>query len=420
MNSHTVEITGITHRGEGVGRIDGKAVFVPYTIPGETVEIDIIEDRKKYSRGKVRSIVKSIPYRINPECPHFWDCGGCQFQHVAYEYQLYLKTQMVTDNMRRIGKINTDVQSTIGMPDDPWRYRNKAVFHIGMVRGNVVLGYYKMDTNDIVPIHTCKLITEKMEYILKYLSHYDTTLSNYNEVIIRQSITTGQTMVLLNGSRYVPSAEFVTACPSEIDTLAVTDDYKIEVLFGPDYLEEHINGVTYKIPPQSFFQNNLTQTKMIANIIKDMVSSGNNAVLDVYCGVGTFAMQIAPQVGRVHGIESSQTAIEYAKLNAQLNNISNTSFTAGLSEDLLTDSGNNYDTVVLDPPRTGCHPKVITAIADQQIGQIIYVSCEPSTLARDLAEFTRHGYTVIKIQPVDMFPQTHHVECVVCLNRKHS
>lgn len=408
-----VKIDGITHKGEGVGRINGKATFIPLAIPGETVDIEIIQERSKYIRGNLKQVLDPSPDRVEPECPHFSTCGGCHFQHVSYERQLALKRQIVQDNLQRIAGIETVVKPVIASPNR-WNYRNKVTWH---VRGGE-LGYYQEGSHELLPISTCKIISQPLQLISGELRHFlkQHPLTGEGEITLRYSQNTEDSMLVLSGFSDIPEAW------RDLNSLTANAvhifDGQINVLWGSEYWQEKLGTRKFRIPAASFFQvNNSQAEQIIACLTRELPLKGDMHLVDLYCGVGALTLNLAPQVKKVTGIEEFPPSIEYARLNAKQNGIENAAFYCGASENVFPELSEHVDGIVVDPPRAGCHPDVIKAIVQQKPEHVAYVSCNPGTLARDLGQLKEFGYTPTLIQPIDMFTQTYHVETVVLMSR---
>lgn len=407
-------INGISYDGAGVARVNGRVVFVPFAIPGETVDIDIISEKKRYSIGRLINVLESSPDRVEPACPHYYECGGCSYQHINYSVQLKYKRQVVVDNITRIGKITAQVNDTMGM-DQPWRYRNKVTWHIK----NGELGYYAENTNELVPIKTCPLITEPLEEVSNVLAGQLSKMNNKSngEVVIRQSSVNDDIMMVFRKLEITPS--LLNLLKEYCSSIYNIEDNRFELLYGDHFLEEKINNLKFRLSPGSFFQVNHKQTLiLIAKVLEYLDLKGNEDILDAYCGIGSISLPLAKACGHVTGVESFAAAIEDARLNARLNNLENCEFLSGPCEKILPRLNIEFDAVVLDPPRAGCKKEVISSITHTTPSRIVYVSCNPATLARDLAAFAEQGYVVREVQPVDMFPWTRHVECCVLLYRK--
>lgn len=409
-------VNGVSHAGEGVARINGKATFIPFAIPGETVSIKITEEKKNYQRAELENVIITSPNRTEPPCPYYYKCGGCSYQHVDYNHQLNLKRQVVGETLKRIGGIDVEVNPTIGM-ENPWRYRNKVEWHIGRESGRPSLGYYIRNSNTLMNIENCLLISSVMQDYSYYLNQHwqELRIPENCEIILRHS-SCGQLMLIFSG-----------AGSSEINFVQMLNDYEADSVYSIDQnatrlhygdtrLEEKLGEITFELSPLSFFQVNHSQTNKMLAIIKDFAQlRGSDTVLDAYCGTGSIALSLAGSVNKVVGVESFKSAIKDAKRNAFINNISNCRFIKGACEEIVPALEDYFNVIILDPPRNGCKRELIQAVINKSPRSIICVSCNPSTLARDLALFKDSVYTVEKVQPIDMFPQTHHVETVILL-----
>ncbi|HWQ76516.1 MAG TPA: 23S rRNA (uracil(1939)-C(5))-methyltransferase RlmD [Syntrophomonas sp.] len=411
-------VDGISHGGEGVARIEGKATFIPYTIPGETVDAEIAEEKPNYQRGRVKAIVSPSPDRVKPPCRHFYNCGGCSYQHVAYPRQLELKQQTVTDALYRIGGIDIKVNPVIGM-DNPWHYRNKVEWHAGIVAGRAVLGYYINNSHDLIPIDDCPLISEKMQSCSRYIAdHYrELNLPDQGAVTVRQS-SLGQLMLIFHGTG-ASKIDFPQLTDRiEVDSVFSLERGKLRHHYGSKSLAEQLSGLDFEISPLSFFQVNHQQTEKMLQLIKAYAGlRGSENLLDAFCGTGSMALQLAGSIKTVTGVESLTAAVQDAEKNAVINHISNCRFISGKCEQIIPALKEKFDVVVLDPPRSGCKKALIQSVINISPRTIIYVSCNPATLARDLALFNNTAYTIETVQPLDMFSQTGHVENIILLQR---
>lgn len=414
-----VIIEGISHRGEGVARINGKATFIPYAIPGEEVEIEIIQENKRFSRGKLAEIYNASPDRRGPVCPAYYDCGGCAYQHIDYARELELKRNMVKETLKRLGGIEAEVLPVIGM-EEPYRYRNKVVWHTAMVNGKMQMGFYREGSHDLIPLGGCTLIHEDMEQVQNSLaanlSHLE--VQPGTEISLRRSSWTGRMSMVFNGKCNNETLfAWASSLPANL-SLHINQGSKIKTLRGAQYLEEQLCGLTFRVSPLAFLQVNHQQTEKLYQLIHQYAAlSGKETVLDGFCGIGTIALSLAQHVFQVVGIELYPQAVADAKQNAAINDIQNARFYAGPCEDVIARLNQSFDVVVLDPPRAGCKAQTIEAIIKTNALRIIYVSCNPSTLARDLQLFASSGYTITEVQPFDMFPRTPHVETVVLMLR---
>lgn len=415
-------VDGISHQGEGVARINGKAVFIPNALPGEELEIEIMEERSRYSRGRITRIYESSPERTAARCPHYYDCGGCAYQHVEYTRELELKRQVVQDNLRRIGHIDIEVKPVLGM-QSPWRYRNKVSWHIANDSDYPHLAYYRGSSHDWVTINDCQIISHRMQEASNYLNQIlpEIKFKPGATAIVRQSAADDSLMLILYGLQAAPARSSLDKLSKIFASIYFShgNDKALTHASGSKYLEGRLGDVKCRISPESFFQVNQQQADRMIEIVKKLAElSGSQTVLDAYCGTGTIALNLASQAAAITGIESNKSAIEDAKFNAHRNNIHNADFINGNCEKVLPSLNKPFDLVILDPPRSGCQKQVIDAIITSNPTKIIYVSCNPSTLARDLQLFAAKGYTVNEVQPVDMFPRTPHIETVVLIERK--
>ena len=442
---YTIEIEDLGHSGEGVGKIDGFTIFVHGAIPGDYVKIKLTTLKKNYGIGKIIEILRPSQDRVEPRCPLANICGGCQIMHMDYRAQLDIKRKRVEETLERIGKINTTVHPTIGM-ENPYEYRNKAQFPVGIVDGQAVLGFYKKGTHDIVRTDYCHIQApvniEIIKVIKEYIKKYD--ISVYNEktrkgllrhVVTRVGFKTGELMVVLitNGKELPYKNELIEMLRTYIKGLKTIvhniNDKNTNVIFGresrtiygEDKISDYIGDLKFKISDQSFFQVNPIQTeKLYEKTLEYALLTGEENVFDIYCGTGSISLFLAQQAKKVIGVEVVETAIENAKENAKINNIHNTEFYVGKAEEVipkLYEKGLKADVVVVDPPRKGCEEIVLETIAKMEPKRIVYVSCNPASLARDLAYLEERGYKTLEVQPVDMFGHTGHVETVVLMSR---
>jgi 23S rRNA (uracil1939-C5)-methyltransferase len=442
-------IEGYGHEGEGIARHQNFTVFVPEALKDETVLTRITEIKRNFARGEALSILKSVPERVIPSCPRFKDCGGCQLQHLDYRAQLIAKQQQALDAVERIGSLTgVMVHSTVGMKE-PWRYRNKAQYPVGMaVAGNsIVLGFYRQGTHQIVPALDCLLqpvatnkISKKVkELIEKYrVSIYNERTGNgmLRHVLIKNAFATGEVMVVFitNGDTFPEGTKIARdlggvfpEIKSVVQNINRSRDNVImsnsnAVLWGRDSIIEKIGGLSFKISANSFFQVNPVQIQVLyGKAVEYAGLSWKEIVLDAYCGVGSLTLFLAKKARQVYGIEVVAEAIADARENARLNGIENVEFMTGTIEKILPNLVRRnmvFDVAVLDPPRSGCEEVVLKSLARSRVKRIVYVSCNPGTLARDLKILDELGYKTYEIQPVDMFPHTYHIECVARIERK--
>lgn len=441
-----LKIAGLGSSGEGVGRYDGFTVFVHGALPEETVQAEIILVKKNYAIGKLIKIITASPDRVEPVCPVYADCGGCQLQHLSYAGQLRMKQQQVKDALTRIGHLDTEVLPVIGC-SNPWNYRNKMQFPAASgAEGKISIGCYAAATHSVIDTGSCMIQKEANNEVLttvrKWMQRY--SISAYDEktgkglvrhVMSRVGVHSGEVMAVLITSaydiphkkelvewltKYVPNLVSVVQNINKKPTNVVMGS-KTRVLYGRTTITDSLGALSFNISSQSFFQVNSEQAEKLYNKALEYAAlSGNETVVDVYCGTGTISLYLAKHAGKVYGIEIVAPAIEDAKKNAQDNNCSNAEFILGDAAEKLPQllaEGVKPDVVVVDPPRAGCEQKVLKAIADVEPQRIVYVSCNPASLARDLAYLSERGYKTMAAQPVDMFPMTNHVETVCLLSK---
>ncbi len=440
-----LDIQDLAHEGQGVGKIDGLVIFVEGALKGETVLAEIHKVAKKYAIAKTLSVVKRSPDRIEPECANALLCGGCMLQHLSYKGQLQFKTQKVKDSLQRIGHIDTKVLDTIGMTV-PRQYRNKAQYPIGKQNGHSVMGFYEKGSHIIVPMTDCMIqhpSSAKAARIIKqWLDRFH--ISIYNEekheglvrhLVTKISFATGEMMIVLviNGRNIPHSKELIgmlrNRLPEFKSLMLNVNTAKTNIimgkqninLFGSPYIHDYIGNVKFALSPQTFFQVNPVQVKVLYDKVLEFARlSRQETVIDTYCGIGTISLFISHKARKVFGIELVPQSVRDARHNAKINGIQNVEFLEGASEDVmpqLLEKGIKADVIIMDPPRRGCDQKFLNAVSKMNPERIIYVSCNPATLARDLRFLSDLGFKANTVQPVDMFPYTGHVECVVLMSR---
>lgn len=444
---YTIDITGMGYEGEGVGKIDNFTVFVQGALLGETVNVKIVKVAKNYAYGKLLEVIKASKHRKEPGCGIYKSCGGCQMQHMSYEGQLEFKTQRVKDVMERIAKLeDVVVHDTLGMKE-PYRYRNKVQLPVGKVNDEIRIGFYAPRSHDIKDMDTCgiqhevadKVVKLTREWIIKHnIEPYNelTDKGSVRHIMIRSGFKTGEVMVVIvtREEKLPYLKEFVEVMRNNIyglksviqninskKTNVILGD-KNKTLWGEGTITDYIDEFKFNISPMSFFQINPVQTEILYNKTLEYADlTGNETVFDAYCGTGTISLFLSQKAKKVYGVEIVPEAIEDAKKNALQNNVDNVEFLVGESEKVipeLIDKGIKADVVVVDPPRKGCERSLLEAISKMEPKKIVYVSCDPATLARDLGILKELGYRTVEIQPVDMFPQTAHVECVARIEKK--
>ncbi|MGG2993341.1 23S rRNA (uracil(1939)-C(5))-methyltransferase RlmD [Paenibacillus macerans] len=525
-----IDIIGMNHDGEGVGRAEGYTLFVAGALPGEKARVRVLKTKKQYGYAKLLDVVQASPDRVPAPCPIYDQCGGCQLQHLSYEAQLAWKRQHVVDALERIGRLRvaraaqpaesgvvptaaqsvtapsgaadsagsmhgraiaaggdatkavqaapgeglaaaeglvssgfgTDraagsadgntvpeqgivVRPTLGM-NEPWRYRNKAQVPIGVTEGGLVGGFYARGSHRIIDMETCLIQHEHNDDVVSRVKAIGRQLgvTAYNEetgrgllrhVVVKKAFRTGEMMlVLVTNGRDIPHADtwiglireqipqVVSICQNvnTKQTNVIFGD-ETRVLWGRDVIYDYIGEVQFAISARSFYQVNPVQTEVLYNKTVEYAGlTGKETVIDAYCGIGTISLFLAQHADQVYGVEIVKEAIEDARSNALLNGMTNVKFEVGASEDVIPrwkEQGIEADVIVVDPPRKGCDPRLLETILEMKPERVVYVSCNPSTLARDLRVLEDGGYRTMEVQPVDMFPHTVHVECVIGMQR---
>ena len=444
---YVVDIVDIGQGGVGIGKYEGFTVFVEGGLIQDKIKVIINKSKKNYAVGDIVEIIEKSPFRVDRICSDaLKDCGGCQIQELDYNKQLELKTNEVKQVMSRIGKLdNVKIHETIGMKS-PCRYRNKAQFPIQNIKGETAIGFYKKKSHDVIPTDMCIIqhdINDKIIKIIKtYIQAYNVSI--YNEtthtgvlrhLVTKVGFTTNEVMVVLvtNGSNLphlnelafvlkenIPGFKTLVLNVNKAKTNVILGKEN-KVIYGNGKINDYIGDLVFEISPLSFFQVNPVQTEVLYNKALEYAElKENDTVFDIYCGIGSISLFLAQKATKVYGIEIVEDAIKDAKINAKLNNLNNVEFYAGKAEEVVPkmySEGKTANVVVVDPPRKGCDEKVLDTIVSMKPDRVVYVSCNPSTLARDLAYLDERGYKCVEIQPVDMFPHTMHVETVAKLRR---
>ncbi|MBU5671057.1 23S rRNA (uracil(1939)-C(5))-methyltransferase RlmD [Paenibacillus brevis] len=501
----TLEMVGMNHDGEGVGRVEGYTLFVQAALPGEVIQAKVLKTKKQYGYAKLLKIVEPSPERVPAPCAIYDQCGGCQLQHLSYEGQLAWKRQHVVDALERIGKLRiageqkdsylraatTDgervatevyaagkatgssrdgsdhsrfnsgdllgatadsfsegirVLPTLGM-DEPWRYRNKGQVPIGAADGGLVGGFYARGSHRIVDMETCLIQHEDNDAAVAVVKQLGSELgiSAYNEetgrgllrhVVVKKAFRTGEMMlVLVTNGRDIPHLDaWIGSIRERLpDVVSICQNMNTKrtnvifgdetlVLWGRDVIYDYIGDVQFAISARSFYQVNPVQTEALYRKTVEYAGlTGKETVIDAYCGIGTISLFLAQHAEQVYGVEIVKEAIEDARVNAELNGMKHVTFEVGASEDVIPrwkSEGIEADVIVVDPPRKGCDPRLLDTILEMKPERVVYVSCNPATLARDLRVLEDGGYTTVEVTPVDMFPHTVHVEVVIGMQRK--
>lgn len=432
-------IDGVTSEGQGVGRYAGVAVFVPQTIAGELVRAHIIKVDHNYCIAKLTEVLTPSAERVKPRCEAFAVCGGCSLQHMTYQEQLRVKQQIVEDAFAHIGGLHVSVKEPLGM-DNPWRYRNKGSFPYGVVDGYVGFGFYAPRSHRLIPLFDCPIQDERVTAVARRIAEWanrchipvydeETKRGGLRAAMVRAT-TDGSLMAVVVTKGALRHGD--TLCDMlDVDSLYHNqNDQDTNVLFGQSFkllkgeasLVDTQDSLKLLVSPQSFLQVNPQQSAVLyGEALRMLAPTASETILDVYCGVGTISLRLAKSAAHVIGIESVPEAISDAIQNALRNGIENAAFVCGLAEDVLPkliQEGCKPDAAVIDPPRKGCEPQVLEAIANSGVNRLVYVSCNPATLARDAKLLDTLGLHPREAQPVDMFPHTHHIEVVMRFERK--
>ncbi|HAT4132746.1 23S rRNA (uracil(1939)-C(5))-methyltransferase RlmD [Clostridium perfringens] len=439
------------YEGEGIAKIDNKyPIFIEGALKGEKVKVRIVKVNKNFAYGKLMEVLEASEERVNPPCDIYKRCGGCKLQHASYKAQLDFKWDRVKDCVSKIGKLDPSiVKYPLGM-EEPWRYRNKVQLPIGLINGEVKIGFFAPRSHDIIDMESCliqdeigdKVVKLTREWIEKFNIRPYNVDGEYDEkgivrhIMIRRGFTTNEVMVVLvtNGETLPHKEEFVDLMVKNIPGIKsviqninskktnVILGLESKTLWGEDTISDYIGDFRFNISPLSFFQVNPTQTEVLYGKALEYANlTGNEEVFDAYCGTGTITLFLSQKAKKVYGVEIIPQAIDNAWINAKENKVENVEFFVGESEVVIPDlinKGVKADVVVVDPPRKGCDKKLLDAITNIDAKKIVYVSCDPSTLGRDLKVLEENGYKTLEVQPVDMFPNTAHIENVALLIKK--
>lgn len=445
-----VTIVDLSNTGDGVGRwgVQGQVVFVPDTVPGDRVQVRLVQVKPRYAHGKLQQILSASPHRIRPSCIVADKCGGCQWQPVDYAYQLEAKRNQVIQALERIGKFNHPPADPVLAAPSPLGYRNKATYPLGYSKvegAKVQAGYYQKGTHRLINLNQCPVQDPRLNPLLADVKQdiqrqgwpvyaEQQHQGQVRHLSLRIGRRTGEILLTLVVRGDLPGIEaqaqaWCDRYPSLVGVLLNYNPQQTNVIFGAEtrciagrsYLWEEFAGLRFQIRPDTFFQIYTEQAEALLSVILAQLNlQGDEVIVDAYCGIGTLILPLAKRVQYAIGLEKQSTAVEQARQNAALNQIQNVTFQVGAVETLLPMLEITPDVVLLDPPRKGCDPAVIEHLNRAQPHQIVYVSCNPTTLARDLQLLCHQGnYHLIRVQPADFFPQTAHVECVAFLVRQN-
>lgn len=408
-NTYEVFLDRLAYGGDALGRLpDGRVVFIPYTIPGELVRVKLLDDKPRHARGELVEVLKPAPARVHPRCPHFGTCGGCQYQHMSYAYQLGAKGEILKEQLERIGGLKDIPKIELIAAPESWYYRNHIQFHL---TGEGKLGFQKARFNQPFAIRECHLPEQGINQLWPQIELEP--LRGLERVSLRQGAEADLMIILESSSPQ--------ALDFNIQDLAVSivevDSVGSLVLTGSDYILMDILGKRFTVSATSFFQVNTCQAEaMVKYMLADLPLSGDMTVLDVYSGVGLFSAFLAPKVKRLVGIEISPQACEDFTTN--LDEYENVELYEAEAEHVLNNVIFNPQVIVMDPPRAGLGRKTVEGVLSQRARTLAYVSCDPATLARDGKQLEAGGYTLTKIALIDMFPQTYHIESITFWSKK--
>ena len=442
--SLTLEITGYTAEGMGVARWEGRVVFIPGTILGERWEVQLLKVKTNVAWGRAVRLLAPSPERVELDCPLAGRCGGCQYRHMTYEEELRAKRQRVQDALTRVGGVSLELPQVLGA-ENPLRYRNKVQFPVAQEKRGLAVGYYRSRSHDVLDVDDCLLQPESVTTLRRtfkgWMERY--RVPAYDEgtcqgLIRHLYVRTNQAgealcCVVANGTRLPHAPELVQSLRQAVPALAGlvlntnTKDTNVilgpnyRIIWGRDFLEERLCGMTFRLSVPSFFQINRAQTeRLYAQALEFAGLTGRETVLDLYCGIGTISLALAQRAGQVIGAEIVPEAVQDAQANAARNQVDNARFLCGDAGEAafqLAAEGVRPQVICVDPPRKGLAPEVPEILASMAPERIVYVSCDPATLARDVKRFGELGYPAVKAQAVDLFPRTAHVETVVLLSK---
>lgn len=423
-----------THDGLGIVKIDGFAFFIREIIVGETVKFKLLKLKKNYGYGKLLAVIETSKNRTTPFCEYYGKCGGCQLQHMNLEEQSKFKHQIVSNNIQYIGKLDVEVNQVLS--GNQLAYRNKAQFPL-TDKPSFAMGFYRLHSNDIISIDKCPIQSDKINQLYNYLKSglcSQSFMKSLRHILIKHAFATNQLMLVFIANKDIRNElnDYVAQLTNDMNVESVilnintrndnvilgSEEY---LLYGSSVIQDQLDDMKFNIAAKSFYQVNPKQTEVLyGKALEYAKISKNDTVVDLYCGVGTITLFLAKYAKQVIGIEIVEDAIKNAKENARLNDIKNVEFVcsdAGTYAEKLQKEGKQPEVVVVDPPRKGCDDVTIMSIVKMEPNRIVYVSCNPATLARDIQKFKKYNYKCSIVQPVDMFPNTFHVETVALLKK---
>ena len=403
------QIEKLDHEGRGIIR-NGKIIFVKNALPGEIVDINILKEKKKFIEAESKNIENESIDRCNPNCQYYSSCGGCNILHMTYESTLVFKENKVKEIMNKFLTFPVKVNKIIS--DCNLNYRNKATFHV-----NNKIGYYKENSNEIIEINECHILDKEINEILRVLKNI--SLNGIYEIVIRKSKYTSDSMLILKVNKNINREDIIEKLKNKVTSIILYQNNKYKTIYGKNEIIEKMDEFKFQISEDSFFQVNTKTAILLYKKVEEYIEATKDEnILDLYCGTGTIGIFISKNAKKVTGVEINKSAIKNAKENAKINNISNIEFICKDSSKAVLELKDKYDKIIVDPPRAGLDKNTIKFLNESQAKKIVYVSCDPVTLARDL-NLLKENYHVEEITPVDMFPYTHHVECISVLHHKN-
>ncbi len=401
----TLKLTQMAHGGPAMGRYQGKVLFVPYALPGETVTVEIEASKKRWARARLLEVVEPSPDRVTPSCPHFGPnaCGGCQWQHIRYSAQLAHKTDVVRNQLARLaGLTDVPVHPTRAV-GEPWNYRN----HVQLHASPGGLGYVTADSRRVEPIDECPIMHPLVADLFDEL---DIEIEDLERLSLRAGVNTGQQMVIFETTNDEP---FELMVDRPVSCVLMLSDGTPVTLVGCAHLFEQVAGHRYRVSAGSFFQVNTAGAEALVDTVADYLSlRPYETLLDLYCGVGLFSLAMAGHVGQVIAVEVHPSAVDDAHFNVEVAGLDNAHVVEGDVAKVLAALDEPVHAVIADPPRNGCGPNVIEGIVSLRPARLVYVACDPAILARDAKALAAAGYRLVEVQPLDLFPQTYHIESV--------
>lgn len=439
-----VDIHDLSDTGDGVGRFGDRVVFVPDTVPGDRALVRLTHTKPQFARAKLYQLLASSPHRIRPSCIVADKCGGCQWQHINYAYQLEAKQNLVIQALQRIGGFSHPPVNSVLAAASPLSYRNKATYPLGIsATGQVQAGYFQKNSHQLINLNQCPVQDSRLNPLLREVKQdlqnqkwqiYDEKhhKGQIRHLALRIGRRTGEMLLTLVVKDWIPematqAQKWLQRYPQLVGVAVNRNPDRTNAIFGQEtrciagknYIIEEFAELQFQVRPETFFQVNTEVAEALLQEISQQLNlQGHEVLLDAYCGIGTLTLPLARQVRQAIGLELQPTSVQQAQLNANLNHINNTTFQVGAVEKLLPHLAIAPDIVLLDPPRKGCDRTVIETLLQVQPSQIVYVSCKVATLARDLKFLCQTGYHLVRVQPADFFPQTSHIECAAFLVKR--